>query len=119
MTKHLRKTIIHCSSLKKVFNKNTTHKTSDTYKNSQRNFCVNLLRKTNNQYFENINIKDINDKKLWKTIKPFFSSKGLNTSKLVLINDSHLISEEPVLTDTINQYFTNSIKQLHVKNLPN
>ena len=51
--------------------------------------------------------------------KPFFSNKGLNTSKLVLINDSHLISEEPVLTDTINQYFTNSIKQLHVKNLPN
>ena len=68
MTKHLRKTIIHRSRLKNVSNKNTTPKTSDTYKNSQRNFCVNLLRKTNNQHFENINIKDINDKKLWKTI---------------------------------------------------
>ena len=29
----------------------------------QRNFCVNLLRKTKKEYFENINVKDINDDK--------------------------------------------------------
>ena len=120
MTKHLRKTIMHLFRLKNVFDKNTTPKTSDTYKNNQRNFCVNLLRETNKEYFENINIQDINDgKKFWETTKPSFSNKGLNTNKLMMIKDNHLISEEPVLANTINQYFTNIIKQLRVKNLLN
>ena len=45
MTKQLRKAIMHRSRLKNVFNKNRTPKTWDSYK-KQRNFCVNLLRKT-------------------------------------------------------------------------
>ena len=40
-------------------------------------------------------------------IKPFFSNKGLNTNKLMLIENNNLISEESVLANTINQYFTN------------
>ena len=62
MTKQLRKAIMHRSRLKNVFNKNRTPKTWDSYK-KQRNFCVNLLRKTKKEYFENINVKDINDDK--------------------------------------------------------
>ena len=70
MTKQLRKAIMHSSRLKNVFNKNRTPKTWDSYK-KQCNFCVKLFRKTKKEYFENINIKDINDnKKFWKTIKP-------------------------------------------------
>ena len=45
MTKQLRKAIMHRSRLKNVFNKSGTAKTWDSYK-KQRNFCVNLLRKT-------------------------------------------------------------------------
>ena len=75
MTKQLRKAIMHRSRLKNVFNKNRTTKTYDSNK-KQHNFSVNLLRKTKKEYFENINVKDINDnKKFWKTIKPFFSIK--------------------------------------------
>ena len=58
MTKQLRKAIMHRSRLKNVFNKNRTPKTWDSYK-KQRNFCVNLLRKTKKEYFENISVKDI------------------------------------------------------------
>ena len=115
MTKQLRKAIMHRSRLKNVFNKNRTPKTWDSYK-KQRNFCVNLLRKTKKEYFENINVKDINDnKKFWKTIKSFFSNKGLNTNKLMLIEYNNLISEESVLANTMNQYFTNITKQLNIK----
>ena len=65
-------------------------------------------------------VKDIDDNKnFWKTIKPFFSYKGLNTNKLMLIEDKNLISEEFVLANTMNQYFTNITKQLNVKNLAN
>ena len=79
-----------------------TPKTWDSYK-KQRNFCVILLRKTKKEYVENINVKDINyNKKFLKTIKPFFSNKGLNNSKLVLIHNNNLISEESVPANTIN-----------------
>ena len=46
MTKQLRKAIMHHSRLKNAFNKNHgTPKSWGSYK-KQRNFCVNLLRKT-------------------------------------------------------------------------
>ena len=47
-------------------------------------------------------------------MKPFFNNKGLNTNKLMLIEDSNLISEESeesVLANTVNHYFTNISKQ--------
>ena len=118
MTKQLRKAIMYRSRLKNVFNKSRTPKTWDSYK-KQRNFCVNLLRKTKKEYFENTNVKDINDnKKFWKTIKPFFSNKGLNTNKLMIIAKNNLISEEYILANTMNQYFTSITKQLNLKKFP-
>ena len=60
-----------------------------------------------------INAKNIDDnKKFWKTVKPFFSNKGLNSNKLILIEKNNLISEESVLANTMNQYFTIITKQL-------
>ena len=113
MTKQLRKAIMHRSRLKNVFNKTCTPKTYDSYK-KQRNFCVNLLRKTKKEYFENIIVKDINDnKKFWKTIKPFFSNKGLNTNKLMIIEKNNVI-----LANTMNQYFTSITKQLNLNKSP-
>ena len=65
----------------------------DCYK-KQRNLCLNLLRKTKqNKYFKNFR-------------KTFFSDKGLNTKKITLIEKNNLISEESVLVNTMNQYFT-------------
>ena len=88
MKKQLRKAIMDRSRLKNIFNKSRTPKTWDS------NFCVNLLRKTKKEYFENINDKEINDNK--KLIRPLFSNKGLNTNKLMLIEINNLISEESV-----------------------
>ena len=77
----------------------------DSYK-KQGNFCINLLRKRQ-EYFGNINVKDINvNKKFRKIIKPFFSNKGLNTNRLMLMYNKNLISEEFVLANTMKQYFT-------------
>ena len=63
MTKQLRIAIMHRSRLKNVFNKNRIPQTWDSYK-KQRNFSVKLSRKTKQEHFENINAKDINDKKI-------------------------------------------------------
>ena len=58
------------SKLKNKYNKNRTRENWDSYKR-QRNFCVSLLRKTKNDYFDDLNIKNIiGNKAFWKAIKP-------------------------------------------------
>ena len=112
MTKQLRKAIMRGSRLKNIYNKTRSPENWDNYK-KQRNFCVDLLRKTKRSYFEQINIKDIREnKKFWKTIKPFFRNKGINSNKLMLIENDKLISEEPLLARIMNEYFTNITKNL-------
>ena len=72
------------------------------------NFCVNLLRKTKTEYFRKLNVKDLPDnRKLWKTIKPFFSNKGLNSNKLMLKENNRLVTEEKQLATVMNTFFVN------------
>ena len=88
MSKALRKTIMHRSKLKK---KNIPKKRAGVnwanYK-KQRNFCVTLLsppRRTKKGYFQNLNVKNLSDKKnFWKTIKPYFSNNRFNSNKMLL-----------------------------------
>ena len=69
MTKALCKTIMVRSKLENKYNKSRTEENWVSYK-KQRNFCVNLLRKTKKDYFNNLDIKNITDNKaFWKTIK--------------------------------------------------
>ena len=59
--------------LKSVYLKeqNTTNRNKYKY---QQNFCTNLLRKTNFDYFCNLKVKDLNfNKTFWEKMKPFFS----------------------------------------------
>ena len=58
MTKSLRKAIMHRSKLKNIYHKTTANGDWDNYK-KQRNFCVNLLRNTKKDYFQKLNIKDL------------------------------------------------------------
>ena len=92
MSEALRKAIMHRSKLKKH-----NYGTEDNWSNykKQRNFCVNVLRKTKTEYFQKLNVKDLSDnRKFWKTMKPFFSNKGLNSDKLILKENNWLITEE-------------------------
>ena len=44
-----------------------------------------LLWRTKKDYFQNLKIKDLSENKnFWKTIKPYFSNKGLNSNKMLL-----------------------------------
>ena len=92
MTKELRKAIMLRSKLKHIFNKNKTHFNWQKYK--QRNFCLNLL-KTKKQYFAKLNVKDVADNKLfWKNVKPYFSDKGSNPTRITLVEKDKIITDE-------------------------
>ena len=71
----------------------------------QRNFCANLLLKTKAEYLQNLNVKDLPDKKNWKAIKLCFSNKVLSLSKLMLKEKNRLITEEKELATVINTFF--------------
>ena len=54
----------------------------------QQNFCVSLLRQTENEYFQILNIRFLLDNKNFcKKIKPCFDNKGLNSIRLFLISN--------------------------------
>ena len=63
LTKALRKTVMHRSKLKNIFHKTGPKEDWNNCK-KQRNFCVNL-RNTKKDYFQKLNIKDL-DKKFKK-----------------------------------------------------
>ena len=115
MTKSLRKVIMHRSKLKNIYNKTKANEDWDNYK-KQRNLCVNLLRNTEKDYFQKLNIKDLTDnKKFWKIIKPFFSIKGLNSNTLILREKDVLITDEKALATLINKYFVNITADIDLK----
>ena len=115
MAKSLRKAIMLRFRLKNNFNKQRSDEHWDNYK-KQRNICVKLLRQTKEKCFSDINIKSISDnKKFWKTIKPFFSDKGLNTKNMMLVEDNGIAREEEIIANIMNNYFTNIITHLKLK----
>ena len=99
---------MHRSKLQNIYNKYRTEDNWANYK-QQRNFGVNLLRKTRTEYFQKLNVKDLSrNRKFWKTIKPSFSNKYLNSNKLMLKeNNRGLITEEKELAIVINTFFEN------------
>ena len=70
MTKQVRKAIMHRSRLKKVTE--IAHLIQKTTQFLYKSFEKNKKK----EYFETINVKDINDnKKFWKTIRPSLVTK--------------------------------------------
>ena len=94
MNKVLRKAIMTRSRLKDKFNSNSSAKKWKSYK-KQRNFCLKLLRQTKEKYFNNINVKKVSDNKtFWKSVKPFFSNKGLNSKNILLGEGNEIVNDD-------------------------
>ena len=115
MTKELRNEITLRSKLKNKFNKERNHIKWCNYKH-QRNHCLSILRKTKKEYFNNLNIKQVSDNKLfWKSVKPFFNDKGSSSSKIKLVEENNIISDEEEIANIMNNYFINVTKTLNLK----
>ena len=115
MSKALRKAVMHRPKLKNIYNNSRTEGNWENYK-KQRNVCVNLLRKTKTEYFKKLNVKNLSEnRKFWKTIKPFFSNKGLNSNKLMLKENNRLITEEKDLATLMNTFSVNITERLDPK----
>ena len=77
---------------------------------------LDYLARPNKRYFNDINVKSISDNnKFWKTIKPFFSSKGLNTNNIMLLENNEIVGQEEIIANIMNNYFTNITTLLKIK----
>ena len=76
------------SKLTNNYNKNRNYEKWCKYKR-QRNLCLNVLRETKKNFYKAPDEKQVSDSKIfWKNVKPFFSDKGVNLSKLILVEKS-------------------------------
>ena len=73
-------------------------------------YCVNLLRKTETEYFRKLNLKDLSDKRKFS-----FSNKDLKSNKLMLKETNRIITEEKGLVTVMNSFFVNITESLDLK----
>ena len=117
MTKILRKMIMHRSRCKNAYFNNKTVENWEKYR-KLRNECVKYTKKAKREYFQNLDCQFLNDNKsFWKTIKPFFTSKGLKSSKVLLVENNEIISDNVKVAEIMNDHFIN-IATNFVSNIP-
>ena len=105
MNRALRKAIMLRSRLKNRYNKSRTAEHWEAFCR-QRNLCVRLFRREKRNFYKNLNISDITDnKKFWKTVKPVISDKGQSNSRITLIENDTIISNDKEVAETLNGYF--------------
>ena len=115
MNKTLSKAVMTRSRLKNKFIKNPNEMNKVNY-TKYRNYCTGLFRKEKKSYYNNLNIRSLNDhKKFWKLVKPLFSEKHFCSSKIILVEDGEIISGDIDVARKFNNYFSNVVKDLNIE----
>ena len=71
-------------------------------------------------YYGNLNEKDMTDnKKFWKTVKPFLTEKSINSDKIHLNKNGELINSKTKTAEVLNEFFSNIVKNLKIPEYEN
>ena len=113
INKVLRSAIMKRSQLKNKANK--TRKAVDIFNyKKQRNLVVKINNESKREYSDKLNVKTTT-KPFWKTCKPYFSNKLLHGgSKITLIENDGIISENMKIAKTFNRYFESVTDSLNL-----
>ena len=116
MNKDLSKAIMDRTRFRNKFLKNRNDENRKKY-SKQRNYCVSLLRKTKKQYYGDLNEKNVLDnKKFWKTVKPFLSYKCPLNEKIIIVENDEIISNDKA--EVLNTFFSNIVSNLNIPEYP-
>ena len=115
MNKQLRKAIMTRARLLNKIRKFNCPENQLTYK-MQRNYCIKLLKRSKKDFYNNLNVKKVTDKKhFWKTIQPNFTDKVLKDEKMVLVEDDKVITADTDLAEIFKDHFENIVDSLHIE----
>ena len=112
MDKELNQAIMVRSKLRNKYLKSKSEKGKQRY-SKQRHYCVKLLRLKEQKHYESLDISKITDYKIfWKTRNPLFSNKShLANSRITLLENGTILSQEVNFADAFNEFFSNVIKE--------
>ena len=114
MNKTILKAIMKQTRLRNRFLKDMSDSNRVAY-NTQRNYCVSLVRKAKKSYYSNLDHKKIVDNKtFWKTIKPFFTDKGVNHDNITLVENEETVSDNKEISETLNNFFSEVVTNLNL-----
>ena len=114
MDKELNQAVMVRSKLRNKYLKSKSEIDKRRY-NKQRNYCVKLLRLKKQKYHESLDISKVSDNKtVWKTISPLNKSY-LTNSRIILLKNGAILSEEAKVADTFNEFFSNVVKELKIE----
>ena len=115
VTKAMRKAIMKRSELATKYRTRPTEENKKAFK-KQRNFCNRLYKKERQKYYENLDLRKINDnKKFWSTVKPLMSNKGPNSQKISLKEGDKLVTDDIEIANVLNKHFVSSVRCLAEK----
>ena len=67
-----------------------------------------------------MNVTDITDNKNFcKSVKPFFNNKVSSSNKITLVENDAIITNDRVISKTMNTFFINTTKRLNLKPFKN
>ena len=113
VNKVLRSAIMKRSQLKNKANKTRKAVRIFNYK-KQRNLVVKINKECKREYFDKLNVKTAT-KPFWKTCKPYFSNKHSHGgSKITLIENDRIVSENHKIAKTFNTYFESVTDSLNL-----
>ena len=70
-------------------------------------------KKSKTNYYENLDLKDINDnKRFWATVKPLFSNKIKSAENIYLDESGEIIRNEKEVANVFNKYFMNIVPNI-------
>ena len=114
VTKAFRKAVMLRKKLRNKYNKERTKETERAFK-KQRNRCVELLRETKRNYYQNLDLKNLGDnRKFWKIVKPVFSGRAQTSSSVTLLENDKVVSDDRAVADIFNDYFVNITGSLDI-----
>ena len=114
ITSELNKAITNRSRLRNRYLKLHTSESKIAY-TKQRNYTVNLLRKEKKIYYNDLDLNNITDnKQFWRNVKPLLSDKISERSKITLVNNNRIVSDDREICNIFNEFFVNVVANLNI-----
>ena len=85
-----------------------------------KNFCSKLYKKERKTFYSKIDTHKItNNKTFWKTITPFLSRKAPSSSRITLIENEAIISDDQKRAETLSKFFVKAVYKLDIREFKN
>ena len=73
------------------------------------------MRKSKRRYYENLNIKNVTDNKLfWKSVKPLLSDKSRIRDRINISEKGKILKTDSETAESLNSFFSNIVKNLNI-----